>query len=125
MNDRKSIYDVASFYKKKAVHKASYRGMRYQIRMVERPVDNEKNDPASHENEENTEVEMVKKLEAYIWPEPFCFEKTPDDKKITMDFDFSEDGLDKVYEWICENYDKDEEKWEHIMNNPFEGVPNI
>ena len=80
MNNRKSFYDVSSFYNKKAILKCSFKGMRYQVQGV------------SKEDDE-------KVLQADVWPEPFCYEKTPLDFHTVKEFEYSEDGLDKVYGW--------------------------
>ncbi len=84
MNARKSLYDIKSFYSKKAVLKASFQGMRYQI--------------------EQAESDSGPVLRATIWPEPFCFEKTPEEKKVSKEFNYSEEGLDAVYGWLCQSY---------------------
>ena len=101
MNSRKSFYDIKSFYNKKAKLKASYKGMRYQI-----------------EQEDNGED--GKKLRVYIWREPFCYEKTPDSYKISNEFSYDEDGLDQAYNWVCECYASETEKWGHAMKFPLE-----
>lgn len=44
-------------------------------------------------------------LTAYIWPEPFCFEATPDEKKGSKQFEFSEEGLCEAIDWLNENHD--------------------
>lgn len=95
MNGRKSFYDIASFYKNKAVLVASYRGMRYQVKQ-------------SEETEE-------KVLSAVVWPEPFCFEKTPEEKKTEKQFPFTEEGLDEAYEWICGQYETRTGEWEAAL----------
>ncbi len=46
-----------------------------------------------------------KKLKVYIWSEPFCFDATPDEKKISELFDFSEDGMAAALEWMNERYE--------------------
>ena len=102
MNSRKSLYDVASFYDKKAKLKASYGGMRYQIEQVE-------------EGEE-------KKLRATVWPEPFCYEKTPEKKKETKLFVYTEEGLDEAYQWLCEKYQEEKPRWEHARDFPLDGL---
>lgn len=102
MNTRKSLYDVKSFYKKKAVLKASFEGMRYQVQRIE-------------QDEEEA-------LLATVWPEPFCFEKTPEDKKDAKRFSYSEEGLDEVYQWLCEKYEQEKERWEHARDFPMDGV---
>lgn len=102
MNARKSLYDVKSFYKKKAVLKASYEGMRYQV--------------------ERTEKEESEFLLATVWPEPFCFEKTAEEKKQSKQFTYSEEGLDEVYQWLCDKYEEERERWEHARDFPMDGV---
>lgn len=93
MNNRKSFYDVSSFYNKKAILKCSFKGMRYQVQGV------------SKEDDE-------KVLQADVWPEPFCYEKTPLDFHTVKEFEYSEDGLDKVYGWICEQYEARKDEWD-------------
>ena len=39
-------------------------------------------------------------LRVIVWPEPFALKHTADDKKISRDFPFTEEGLDLAYEWI-------------------------
>lgn len=50
-------------------------------------------------------VEEEKKLKVYIWSEPFGFEATPDEKKISRLFEFSEEGLSQAIDWMNENYE--------------------
>lgn len=49
--------------------------------------------------------EEVKKLKVYLWSEPFGFEATPDEEKISKLFAFSEEGLAQAIEWMNENYE--------------------
>ena len=102
MNSRKSLYDVASFYDKKAKLKASYEGMRYQVEQVA-------------EGEE-------KRLRATVWPEPFCYEKTSEEQKQTKDFAYGEEGLDQAYRWLCEKYEEEKSRWEQARDLPMEGL---
>lgn len=102
MNSRKSLYDIKSFYNKKAVLKASFQGMRYQVEQV-----------ASEEE---------KKLRVTVWPEPFCFEKTPKKQKEVEEFDYSEEGLDTLYEWLCQKYETEKTRWEYARDNPYENM---
>lgn len=93
MNTRKSLYDVKSFYSRKAVLKASYQGMRYQVERYQ----------------ESEEAEVV--LRVTVWPEPFSFEKTAQDEKTVRDFAYEEEGLDEAYEWLCNIYEEQRERW--------------
>ncbi len=47
--------------------------------------------------------EKQKKLLATIWPGPFAFANTDDDKKTSEYFAFSEDGLCDIADWINAN----------------------
>ena len=51
-------------------------------------------------------VEEEKKLKVYLWSEPFGFEATPDEEKISELFDFSEEGIGQAISWMNENYEK-------------------
>jgi hypothetical protein len=97
MNTRKSLYDVKSFYKKKAVLKASFEGMRYQVETFQL------------EGEDAC-------LRVTVWPEPFSFEKTPEEQKTHEDFSFDEEGLDKVYDWLCTTYEDKKDDWLKAKN---------
>lgn len=40
------------------------------------------------------------KLHVTAWPEPFCFDKTPEEKKTVKDFAFSEEGKMDAADWL-------------------------
>ena len=61
-------------------------------------------------------------LLAAIWPEPYCYEKTAEEKRREREFPYSEEGLDQIYEWLCETYEQEQEYWEHVKENPMEGT---
>lgn len=65
----------------------SYQGMRYMLKKQE------------------------EKLVAVIWPEPFCFEVTPDEKKESVEFELSMDGKKQAVAWLNEQYEKNKESW--------------
>lgn len=50
-------------------------------------------------------VEEEKKLKVYIWSEPFGFDATPDDQKLSELFAFSEEGLAQAIDWMNERYE--------------------
>ena len=93
MNSRKSLYDKQEFYRKGAILKASFQGMRYQVEKWQK------------DNEEEC-------FRAAIWPEPFCFEKTPEENKTYAYFPYTEEGLDDVYDWLCTQYDEKKDRWD-------------
>ena len=77
------------FYKSRPF-KGSDKGIRYMIQK----------DVVEIEPEGEKDV-----LTAFIWPEPFCFEVTPDEQKGSKQFDFSEEGLCEAIAWLNENHD--------------------
>ena len=103
MNSRQSFYDVSSFYNKKAVLKCSFKGMRYQVEGISKGEDE-------------------KVLLADVWPEPFCYEKTPEKFHTIKEFEYSEKGLDEVYDWICSQYDSRKEEWDYAHKNPLDNA---
>ena len=74
-------------YFKKAPFTGSYKGMRYLLR--------------KQENENGGTS-----LEAVIWPDVFCFEKTPEEEKKTCLFDFTSEGIAAAVDWLNSEYDK-------------------
>ena len=46
------------------------------------------------------------KIKACIYPEPWCFEATPDDDKTWNEFPFSPEGLEDAIEWIDSSVNK-------------------
>jgi hypothetical protein len=83
--ERKDLLAL-EFYKSRPF-KGSDKGIRYMLSM--------------EKNEEDKEVFV-----AYIWPEPFSFECTEDEKKGSATFEFSEEGMCKAVEWLNENHDQ-------------------
>ncbi|MDD6550351.1 MAG: hypothetical protein PUF16_01035 [Lachnospiraceae bacterium] len=41
-----------------------------------------------------------KVLKVTIWPGPFSYDKTPEEKMSSKNFEFSEEALDDICEWI-------------------------
>ena len=70
---------------KKEDFTGSYQGMRFMLHQAQ--------------------VEEEKKLQVYLWSEPFGFEATPDEKKISRFFAFSEEGLAEAIDWMNEQYE--------------------
>ena len=97
-------------YIKKEEYCASMDGMRYMLKKHKKKVQEEG-------KEEEKEVVLVT-----IWPEPFCFEKTPDEKKTVKEFVYTEDGLDEAYDWLCQIYDERIDEWTDARDNPYKGL---
>lgn len=82
-------YGVSYSKLKKEPYSGSYQGMRYYYKSLD-----------------------GEKITAYIYPEPNCFEATPDERKSSKEFPLSDEGLNEVYVWLNEEYKKNIEKWQ-------------
>ncbi len=78
------------------VYTGSYEGMRYRLR--------------------KKEEEDKKTLEAVIYPEPFCFEKTAEDQKEAREFPFTDEGFQQAIAWLNEQYEAQQERWTEAKN---------
>lgn len=74
-------------YVKKEEYTGSMDGMRYMLKKKE---DN---------------------LEVIIWPEPYGYAKTPEEKKMRKEFAFSEDGLQEAVRFLNEQWISQEPLW--------------
>lgn len=67
---------------------------------------------------EKTDGEEETVLTVTVWPEPYGYDATPEEKKVRKKFAFSEEGIEQGVEWLnqmrlehfCENRDSEEEK---------------
>ena len=59
------------------------------------------------------------KLVAVIWPEPFCFEITPEEAKSYAEFELSVEGKKEAVNWLNERFLTDKEKWLKAKANAF------
>lgn len=49
---------------------------------------------------EKSTAEEKEVLRVTIWPGPFSYDKTPEEKMSSKNFEFSEEALDEICEWI-------------------------
>lgn len=87
MIERKDVLSVP--YLKKTSFTGSFQGMRFLLRMEKR-------------EEKNI-------LSVFCWEEPFSFDATKDEDKISREFDFSEEGIVKAVDWLNETWIEKEE----------------
>lgn len=83
---------------KKESFTGSYQGMRYRMQKKEVPVS-------------ETSEETVTKLSVFIWPQPFCFDKTESSEKTEKIFDFNPDGIREAVDWLNQNYKSEKKRW--------------
>lgn len=83
--------DISIPFLKKSRFTGSFKGMRYVLIKHENELE-----PATEETPAKTETV----IRAIIWPEPFNFEVTPDEKKHHRDFPFTTDGIWEAVDWL-------------------------
>lgn len=79
-------------YIKKEEYCASMDGMRYMLK--------------------KKDAEDGPKLEVIIWPQPYCYAKTPEENKQRMEFEFSAGGVEQAADWLNEQYMQQKPLWE-------------
>lgn len=82
-------------YINRGVYTGSFQGMRYRMK--------------------KKETEDGKYLETVIYPEPFCFETTPEEEKTARDFAFTGEGFDEAVAWLNEEYQRQQERWQEAL----------
>ncbi|WP_346663296.1 GNAT family acetyltransferase [uncultured Merdimonas sp.] len=50
-------------------------------------------------------------LTVFLYPEPWSFERTPDEDKIQKEFPFTQDGLAEALAWIEQSYTEQQAFW--------------
>ncbi len=83
---KKELFMPMGFFKKEA-YTGSMKGMRYRI----------------CRGEDGFEVS--------VYPEPYCYEATPEERKIKAVFPFTEEGREQVVDWINEQYQINLDVW--------------
>lgn len=53
----------------------------------------------------------------FVYPEPWSFEKTPDEQKTQKTFPITEDGMDAAISWLLEQYDARRDFWNSVSKN--------
>lgn len=53
----------------------------------------------------------------FVYPEPWSFEKTPDEQKTQNTFPMTEDGMDAAISWLLEQYDARRGFWNSVSKN--------
>ena len=80
---------------KKSVFTGSYQGMRYLLRRDEK---------VTGEATEETPAVTETVLTAVIWPEPFNYIMTAEEKKKSREFPFTMEGIRSAVAWMNEEY---------------------
>lgn len=97
-------------YFEKTEFTGSHEGMRYRMEKKETKQE------VLDENNEKKEIK-TKSLLVTVWPEPFNYFNTPEEKKIRSEFSFDEDGIVDAVAWMNERLFYDKEKWQDSARN--------
>lgn len=84
---KKETFVPMAFFKKEA-YTGSYKGMRYRVKKDE------------------------DQFEACVYPEPYCYEATPEEQKVKTSFPFTEEGRESVINWLNDQYDSRRSEWD-------------
>lgn len=79
-------------YVKKEEYSASMNGMRYMLK--------------------KKDTEEGFKLEVVIWPEPYCYAKTEEEKKQRKEFALTSEGVMEAADWLNMQYVQQKPLWE-------------
>ena len=64
---------------------------------------------------------MIKKVDdgitAYVYSEPWAFEMTPEEERLSKEFPFSDDGVNEAIAWLNETHDSHRKFWDHASKN--------
>ena len=56
-------------------------------------------------------------ITGYIYPEPWCLEATPEDKRRIQEFPFSQEGVDAAIQWLNNTYEAERSFWNQADKN--------
>lgn len=107
MIDIKDVMPIS--FLKKEPFTGSFQGMRYRIEKAEVSLEDTSEENNDTETKKPSETETV--LKTFIWPQPFCFDKTPDEQKSEKNFEFTSEGLSQAVDWLNERYIKEKKRW--------------
>lgn len=92
----KEKFHIFNFLKKEE-YTASMDGMRYMLK--------------------KKDAENGTGLEVIIWPEPFCYAKTAEEKKQRKEFNFTSDGVMEAADWLNRQYQEQKSVWEQAKRS--------
>ena len=58
----------------------------------------------------------------WVYPEPWCFEQTPNEDKESAVFPLSEEGMDQAVAWLNERYEAEKERWNRSLQDMMHSI---
>ena len=84
---------LSTKFLKKESYSGSYRGMRYTLKKGDEGI-------------------LV-----YVYSEPWSFETTPEDERLTKECPYSDDGVNEAVEWLNNLYKEHRKFWDDASKN--------
>lgn len=98
--DRKDLFTL-THYEYGEAYFGSYRGMRYRVAR----------DPFKDVHFAPEEERYDAQLSATVWPGPYSYADTAEDKKETKLFPYSEEGMGELVAWLNEVFEERRKDW--------------
>ncbi len=108
MIDKESFHPLN--YIKKEEYSGSMDGMRYMLKKVS---------VTEEDADAEDGVKKVDKLEVTIWPEPFNYHSTTDDKKEKILLPLTAEGVSEAADWLNDRYVARKEYWLEAKRTPW------
>ena len=54
---------------------------------------------------------------AYVYSEPWSFEMTPEEERLSKEFAFSDDGVNEAIAWLTETHNSNRKFWDNASKN--------
>lgn len=99
-----------NFYKKEKFT-GSYQGMRYLIKKDKIEVPAAEGADQAKSSETPATVVSIDVFHVTIWPGPYNFISTADDKKTYKTFPFSPEGKEQLVNWLNEQWTTRKDEW--------------
>lgn len=61
--------------------------------------------------------ESKETFSVFVYPEPWSFDKTPEEEKQSASFPMTEEGMDAAIKWLFEMYESQKETWRTAEKN--------
>ena len=106
MLERKDVLSIP--YLKKATFTGSYEGLRFRFSLIKKELLEESGDGKGKE---------INCLELTAWEGPYGFDATPEEEKLRMETEFSEEGIGQGIAWLNKLWEQEPERWAAAKNN--------
>ena len=61
--------------------------------------------------------ESKETFSVFVYPEPWSFDRTPDDEKQCSSFPMTDAGMDEAISWLFSIYESQKDRWQNAKKN--------